>query len=246
LLLEFGIKESPLALDDDRALDNFHNTVKFADGRYLVTWPWKETSHDLPDNYQLAVSRLKSTVRRLRKDSRLLKMYNDVIQDQLDRGIIERVSNNAAEGTVKHYIPHHAVITPSKTTTKLRVVYDASAKSRQNDKCLNDCLYRGPVILPNLFGLLIRFRLSPIAIVADVEKAFLNVGLQIPDRDVTRFLWLKDPKNPVVNENLQVFRFCRIPFGIISSTFLLEATVMYHLQQANTPHCQDTSTRYLC
>ena len=60
-----------------------------------------------------------------------------------------------------------------------------------------------PVILPNLFGLLIRFRLSPIAIIADVEKAFLDVGLQVPDRDTTRFIWLKDPKNADVN--LQVF-----------------------------------------
>ena len=132
-------------------------------------------------------------------------MYADVIHDQLDRGIIERVSSDTKEGPVKHYIPHHAVITPSKTTTKLRVVYDASAKSRQKDKSLNECLHRGPVILPNLFGLLIRFRLSPIAIVADVEKAFLNVGLQVPDKDATRFIWLKDHKNPDVDGNLQVF-----------------------------------------
>ena len=135
---------------------------------------------------------------------------------------------------MKHYIPHHAVITPSKATTKVRVVYDASAKSSQSNKSLNECLYRGPVILPDLFGLLIRFRLSPIAIVADAEKAFLNVGLQVPDRDATQFLWLKEPKNPQINGNLQVFRFCRIPFGIISSPFLLEATIMYHLKQAGT------------
>ena len=90
-------------------------------------------------------------------------------------------------------------------------------------------------MLPDLFGLLIRFQLSPIGIVADVEKAFLNVGLQVPDRDATRFLWLKNPKNPNINGNLQSYRFCRIPFGIISSPFLLEATIMYHLKQAGTP-----------
>ena len=113
-------------------------------------------------------------------------------------------------------------------------MYDTFAKSRQNNQSLNECLYRGPVILPDLFGLLIRFRLSPVGIVADVEKAFLNVGLQIPDRDVTRFLWLKEPHNPKIEGNLQLFRFCRIPFGIISSPFLLEATIMYHLKQAGT------------
>ena len=233
-LESIGINESPLTVDDDQAIDSFNKTIKFVDGRYLVTWPWKEPNPDLPDNYNLAVGRLKSTVQRLRKNPRLLKMYTDVIQDQLDRGIIERVPSDTKEGPVKHYIPHHAAITPSKATTKVRVVYDASAKSSQSNKSLNECLYRGPVILPDLFGLLIRFRLLPIAIVADVEKAFLNVGLQVPDRDATRFLWLKEPKNPQISGNLQVFRFCRIPFGIISSPFLLEATIMYHLKQAGT------------
>jgi len=168
-----GIKESPIAVDDDQALDNFNKTIEYTDDRYLVTWPWKDSSPDLPDNYHLAVGRLKSTIQKLRKDPHLLKMYADVIQDQLDRGIIEKVSSDTKGGTVKHYILHHAVITPYKSTTKLRVVYDASAKSRQKDNSLNECLYRGPVVLPNLFGLLIRFRLSAIAIVADVEKAFL-------------------------------------------------------------------------
>ena len=85
---------------------------------------------------------------------------------------------------MKHYIPHHPVITPLKSTTKVRIVYDASAKTRQSNKSLNECLYRGPVILPSLLGLLLRFRLSAIGIVSDVEKAFLNVGLQVHDRDV--------------------------------------------------------------
>ena len=91
-LESIGIRESPVAVDDYRVLDHFNKTIEFVDGRYLVTWPWKEPSPDLPDNYQLAVGRLKSTVQRLRKDPLLLKMYTDVIHDQLDCGIIEKVS----------------------------------------------------------------------------------------------------------------------------------------------------------
>ena len=161
-------------------------------------------------------------------------MYTDVIQDQLDCGIIKRVSSDTKEGPMKHYILHHVVITPSKATTKVQVACNASAKFSQSNKSLNKCFYQGPVILPDLFGLLIRFKLSPIAVVADVEKTFLNVGLQVPNRDTTWFLWLKEPKNPQINGNLQVFRFCRIPFGIISSPLLLENNIMYHLKQAGT------------
>ena len=101
----------------------------------------------------------------------------------------------------------------------MRIVYDASAKARKGDKSLNDCLYRGSVTLPSLYGLLIRFRISPIGIVGDLEKAFLNVGLQTHDRDVTRFLWLKDLAKSDLENNLQVYHFCLVPFGVISSRF---------------------------
>ena len=234
-LESLGIMESPLTSEDDVALDQFNTTVKFVDGRYMVTWPWKEKNGDLPENYQLAFGRLKSTIQKLVKHPKLFQQYGDIIQEQLQRGIIEKVTETSEEGSQKHYIPHHPVITPSKTTTKLRVVYDASAKTRKSNKSLNECLYRGPVMLPELTGLLLRFRLSPIAIISDIEKAFLNVGLQAKDRDVTRFLWLKNTENSDTTNNLQVYRFCRIPFGVISSPFLLAAVVYHHLKQVGSP-----------
>ena len=43
---------------------------------------------------------------------------------------------------------------------------------------LNDALYRGPVILTSLVGMLLRFRTYPIALVSNIEKAFLQVGFQ--------------------------------------------------------------------
>ncbi|MCP4458960.1 MAG: hypothetical protein GY816_13210 [Cytophagales bacterium] len=140
-----------------------------------------------------------------------------------------------AEGPLIHYIPHHCVIRPDKATTKLHIVYDASAKPNKLAPSLNECLYRGPVMLPDLCGLLLRFRLYPIVLLSDIEKAFLQVGLQSQERDVTRFLWLKDPSKPDVHNNIETFRFCRVPFGVISSPFLLAATIKYHLLKTGTP-----------
>ena len=161
----------------------------------------------------------------------LFEQYDAILREQLNREIIAKVTDESVEGSVKHYIPHHPLITPLKATTKVRVVYDASAKTRPSNKSLNECLYRGPVILPSLFGMLLRFRLSPIGITSDIEKAFLNIGLQISDRDATRFLWLKDTTNKTTTNSVQTFRFCRIPFGVVSSPFLLGATITYHLQK---------------
>ena len=113
-------------------------------------------------------------------------------------------------------------------------MYDASAKIKRSFKSLNKCLYRGPVILEDLCGLLLRFRARKIGLVSDIKKAFLQVGLHEADRDVTRFLWLKDIKKPVSKENLLVCRFKRLPLGIISSPLLLSATIKHHLEKENS------------
>ena len=96
-------------------------------------------------------------------------------------------------------------------------------------------MYRGPVILEDICGLLLRFRTHKVALTADIEKAFLQVGLQPTDRDVTRFLWLKDHTKPLTKDNLQIYRFTRVPSGVISSPFLLGATILHHLEQVGTP-----------
>lgn len=91
---------------------------------------------------------------------------------------------------IHDHIRNHAVFTPEKATTKLRVDFDASAKC-QNSQCLNDVLYKGLSMLKDLCGMLIRFLLIK-TLMADVEKAYHQIGLNEQDRDTTRFLWLND------------------------------------------------------
>ena len=83
----------------------------------------------------------------------MLYQYENIIKDQHEKGIIEKVDEKSKEGERKHYIPHHAVFTPAKNTTKVRIVYDASAKTKKTNLSLNECLYRGPVIPEDLCGL---------------------------------------------------------------------------------------------
>ena len=80
---------------------------------------------------------------RLGKDQCILREYGSVIKNQLSSGIIE-VVEKPLDGVIgrTHYLPHHAVIRKDKLTTKLRIVYDASA--RGTGASLNDCLYSGP------------------------------------------------------------------------------------------------------
>ena len=93
------------------------------------------------------------------------------------------------------------MVNPTKTTTKVRIVYDASAKTRKENNSLNECLHKGLVLLHDLAGILLRFRLYKVALVSDIQKAFLQVGLTEVSRDVTRFLWLKN-RNTLKLENI--------------------------------------------
>ena len=153
------------------------------------------------------------------------------MQDQLERGIIEKVRSEPSIG-IRHYIPHHAVLNPSKPTTKVRVTYDASAKTKQDNKSLNECLYCGSVMLQDLTGILLSFQLNKVAMVADIEKAFLQLGLNENAKDVTRFLWLKDTSILKAENNIEVYRFCS-PFWCHIKPFLLAATMDVHLKAYN-------------
>ena len=80
-----GISEPVSVNDDDKALQKFNDTVRFEDGRYQVTWPWKQECPSLPTNYELAMGRLRSLVNRLTRNPEHLTKYDAVIQDQLHK-----------------------------------------------------------------------------------------------------------------------------------------------------------------
>ena len=142
----------------------------------------------LPKNYELIIKRLKSLQKRLKDDPELLQKYDKVIKDQLEKGVIEAVDKQKEQSDKQHYITHHTIIRPENNTVK----------TKKSNPSLNECLHKGPVVLKDICGLLIRFRTKKIgSIVADIKKAFLQIGLRPKEKDVTRFLWLKDINLPV-------------------------------------------------
>ena len=213
--------------------DDFASSIQFKQGRYEVALPWKEGHAPLPQNYELCRRRLHGLLHRLWQQPTILQEYDTIIRDQLAKGIVQVVTNSEGEENENvHYLPHHAVIRSDKNTTKVRIVYDASARS--SGPSLNDCLHTGPKFDQKILDILLRFRSHRVALTADIEKAFLMISVTERDRDVLRFLWIDDISK--VNPEVVTLRFARVVFGVSSSPFLLNATIKHHVEKFSSSH----------
>ena len=126
-----------------------------------------------------------------------------------------------------HYSPHRPVMRRDHETTKVRIVYNGSAKNCKDEGSLHDCLEVGENYTPHIFEMLTRFRWNFITPTADIEKVFLMVGIKLEGRDVLHFLWFKDPlaEKPEINE----YRFNHSVFGLRPSPSILGETITHHL-----------------
>ena len=151
--------------------------------------PLKENCPLIEENLGKLCNRLWKLKERLDKEPEHLKHYNDIIQNQLNKGVVKVVDKEPSgekcfEGGMT-YLPHHEVTREDKSSTKLWIVYDASSNGK-NGVSLNDCLYKGQYMTPMLYDL--KFRTHPIAITADIEKVYLQISLKERHRNLLRFL----------------------------------------------------------
>ena len=163
-----GIQEKELSFCE-KVMEDF----KFENNRYVVNLPFKENIPFVSDN-DVSLNRLNKLKNRLSKSTGTLAKHDKVIIDQLENGVIEKVESIGIPGKVK-YLPHQAIIRDDHSSTKLRVVFDA--RSKIIGPSLNDTLYKGPCLTPLLFDALLRFRLNPIGIIADIKQAYVQISV---------------------------------------------------------------------
>ena len=229
--------ESSMTEENRDILETFNKTTKFDGERYHVEFPFKENSEILGDNYETCEKRLKSLWQTFSKDQKLVNDYANIIEEQKELNIIEKVNTYYAVGQT-HYLPHRAVKREEKKTTPIRIVFDASCKSRRGGPSLNDILFAGPTMTPLLRDVLLRLRAYNYVVSGDIEKAFLQIGIHDEHKDFVRFLWFENPRNldfsTFENNKITEYRFNRLLFGINSSPFLLQATLRKHISDYDT------------
>ncbi|XP_066596913.1 uncharacterized protein [Prorops nasuta] len=193
----------------------FLETVRRGDnGRYTVNLPFRIKLDEIGESYTNAYNRLLSVERKLNRDSNLKAEYTRVLEEYIDLGHMSLVKK---PDDTKYYMPHHAVIKENSNTTRVRVVFDASAKTDRGFS-LNGILMTGPTIQDKLFLHLLRFRKHKYVLNADIEKMYRQVWVSESDRCYQRILWRQ-------NNKIQTFELKTLTFGVASSPFLAIRTI---------------------
>ena len=198
--------------EERRREEHFTSTKRRSpEGRFIVRLPFKKEIGELGDSQQLARRTLRSLLHRLQKQPDLYRRYNEFIQEFVKEEVPANEMIPPKEKS--YYLSHHCVFKESSTTTKLRVVFDGSAKTTSGIS-LNDRLMVGPKIQKDLFSILIRFRMYPVGLSADIAKMYRQVQLDAEDKDYHRLLW-KEPNS----KDIKTLRMTRVTYGIASSAF---------------------------
>ena len=210
-----GNAESDLSMEERTVLRHFElDHFRNKNGRFVVPLPKTSDAKPLGESRSQAVRRLLSLERSLNAKGRFAE-FEAVMKEYVDLQHAKIVPVNDLEKPqhIVFYLPMHAVYKQSSSTTKVRAVFDASAKS-SSDVSLNDILLVGPMVHPPLVDVLLRFRLHHVALTADVSKMYRAIELTNNDKDLHCFVWRSNP-----NEPLKDYRMTRLTIGVSASSF---------------------------
>lgn len=118
-----------------------------------------------------------------------------------------------------YYFPHHAVIKEDSITTKLQVVFDASAKTHTGIS-LNDTLMVGATIQDDIYTLALRFRFYNYVLTTDIEKMYRQINVKDEDKIYQKILWRENS-----TEKVKTFVLNTVTYGTASARFLATHTL---------------------
>ena len=197
--------------------------LQYRDGHYQLPLLWRNDAVKLPQSRSVALKRLDSLKRRLKKDLTLHSRYSEQMQAMIDCGYAERVPDHELQTPPRQWYIRHQPVLSAKKPDKVRVAHDCA--SICGDKSLNDFLMKGPDLMNSLVGVLLRFRKAPITVTANIEAMFYQVRVAPSDKDTLRFYrWPNDDLDRIP----EIYRMTMHLFGAKSSpscaTFCLRQT----------------------
>ncbi|CAG9088402.1 unnamed protein product [Plutella xylostella] len=212
----------------------FQKTTRRDDnGQFVVTIPLKDSPESLGDSYTMAQRRFYALERKLERDSLLKDRYLKFMHEYI---ALDHMSENTLHHSSdkKYYMPHHGVVRESSTTTKLRVVYDCSART-SSGKSFNDIQMVGPTVQDDLLSILLRFRQHKFVVTGDVEKMYRAVLVEPHQRSLQQILFRFDRSEPLKSYTLKT-----LTYGTAAAAYLATKCLTSLADQSTEPAVRDS------
>ncbi|XP_075150778.1 uncharacterized protein LOC142224886 [Haematobia irritans] len=221
-----NVPKKPVLSSSDDLCERLYRetTSRSSEGRYIVYLPFKEGHPQqlcLGRSRQMAMAQFYRNEARLLRNPDLKQRYDENLDEYLSLGHMTPIEFDARalEGD-NYYLPHHAVIKPESTTTKVRVVFNASAPS-SNGASLNDVLHVGPVLQNDLTNLILKWRFHRFVFNGDIEKMYRQILVHPSHARFQRILYRKSPQDPVMDYELKT-----VTFGVNCAPYLAIRTII--------------------
>ncbi|XP_071582040.1 uncharacterized protein [Temnothorax nylanderi] len=212
---------TPLTEEDDRCERHFATThSRDSQGRYIVRLPFKNGPPRIGDTFRKASFLYSNMERRLSRKPEIAAQYHDFLREYKSMGHMEAVRADERPPYPPIYIPHHFVLRESSTTTKLRVVFNASSASADKTS-LNDFLMAGPKLQQDIAAIILRWRLLRYVYMADIAKMFRQILVHRDDADYQRILW-----RPPDSLLIRLYRLLTVTYGQKPSPFLAQRSLL--------------------
>ena len=198
-----------LSKNDKRFLELMEREAVKIDGYYQLPLPLKDKELVLPDNRMAAMKLMQSLKKRFERDEPFYSQYKCFMDELIDKKYARKCDCAGLEGRT-WYVPHQGVLNPNKG--KIRVVFDCSSQYKGNS--INQNLLSGPDLTNQLIGVLHKFRLEPVAFMADMQAMYNQVKVPESQRSCLRYLWRKESD---INSEIVDHEMCVHLFGAVSS-----------------------------
>lgn len=190
-------------------------------GRYIVKLPLRSDPAVIGDSFQEALRRFRQIEKRLQRDVALQTNYNNFMKEYLSLCHMQMVEDITQSKGVRYFLPHHPVFREASTTTKLRVVFDASMKTDGGKGLsLNDILLVGPVVQDDLFSVIIRFRMHSLVFTADIVKMYRKIQVHKENTSLQSILWRSSP-----HQEIKVYELNTVTYGTAAAPYLATRTL---------------------
>ncbi|GFS63728.1 uncharacterized protein TNCV_1127721 [Trichonephila clavipes] len=165
------------------------------EGRYVVRMPLKNEPNCLGESRDIALKRLNALWSRLIRDPQYLKLYRDFIHEYDQLGHMKEVVAEHDNSEVAYYMPHHGVLRPEKSTTKLRVVFNATNPTKRE---------------------------HPYAFTADVKMMYRMIIIHESQQPLLRILWKESPEDPVKTFEMKTVTYGTVSAPFLATRTLLQ------------------------